>query len=59
MNGLKIISMKVHQIQFIDSVLFLPMPLRKLPEAFSLSVNKSWYAHYMFRLSFVSAIIRW
>ena len=30
---------------FIDSVSYLPMPLRKLSEAFGLSVTKAWYAH--------------
>lgn len=46
MNGLKIISMKMHHITFLDSASYLPMPLRKLPEAFGLSVTKSWYPHY-------------
>ena len=31
---------------FIDSVSFLPMPLRKVPEAFGLDTTKSWYPHY-------------
>jgi len=31
---------------FIDSVSYLPTPLRKLHEAFGLSVTKSWYPHY-------------
>ena len=46
MNGVKIISMKVHHIQLIDSVLFLPMPLLKLPGAFGLSVSTAWYPHH-------------
>ena len=46
MNGLKIICMTIHHMTFIDSVSFLPMALRKLPEAFGLSVTKSWYPHY-------------
>jgi DNA polymerase III alpha subunit (gram-positive type) len=33
-NGIKIMCMKMHHLTFIDSVSFLPMPLRKLPEAF-------------------------
>ena len=33
-------------LTFIDSVSFLPMPLRKLPEAFGLSVTKSWHPHF-------------
>jgi len=46
LNGLKIVSMKIQHMLFIDSVSYLPMPLRKLPEAFGLSVTKSWYPHY-------------
>jgi hypothetical protein len=46
LNGLKIVSMKIEHMLFIDSVSYLPMPLRKLPEAFGLSVIKSWYPHY-------------
>ena len=30
----------------LDSVSFLPFPLRKLPEAFGLTASKSWYSHY-------------
>ena len=45
LNGLKIVSIKIEHM-FIDSVSYLPMPLRKLPEAFGLSVTKSWYPHY-------------
>jgi hypothetical protein len=46
MNGLKIICMKAEHITFLDSVCYLPFPLRKLPEAFGLSSSKSWYPHY-------------
>ena len=38
--------MKIEHMLFIDSVSYLPMPLRKLPEAFGISVTKSWYPHY-------------
>ena len=31
---------------FLDSVSFLPFPLRKLPEAFGLKASKSWYHHF-------------
>jgi hypothetical protein len=44
--GLNIISMKMEHLQFLDSSCYLPMLLRKLPEAFGLSVTKSWYPHY-------------
>jgi len=45
-NGLKIVSMKIHHIQFLDSVSYMSMPLRKLPEAFGLQASKSWSPHY-------------
>jgi len=38
--------MKLEHLLFIDSASYLPMPLRKLPEAFGHSVTKSWYPHY-------------
>ena len=31
---------------FLDSVSFLPFPLRRLPEAFGLTFAKSLYLHY-------------
>jgi len=46
MNGLKILSMQMEHLHFLDSVNYLPMPLRKLPEAFGLASSKSWYPHY-------------
>jgi len=46
MNGLKIMCMKMEHLVFLDSVSFLPCPLRKLPETFGLTANKSWYPHY-------------
>jgi hypothetical protein len=47
LSGLKIICMTMEHLTFIDSISFLPMLLRKLPEAFGLSVCKSWYPHYL------------
>jgi len=38
--------MKIEHMLFIDSVSYLPMPLRKVPEAFGLHTTKSWYTHY-------------
>jgi G:T-mismatch repair DNA endonuclease (very short patch repair protein) len=35
-KGTKILSMKVGNLKFLDSLSFLPMPLRKLPETFGL-----------------------
>jgi len=45
-NGLKIISMNMEHLVFLDSVSFLPCAFRKLPEAFGLQATKSWYPHY-------------
>jgi len=42
MNGLKIMCMRMEHLVFLDSVSFLPFPLRRLPEAFGLTVAKSW-----------------
>jgi hypothetical protein len=38
--------MTMEHLTFIDSISYLPMPLRMLPEALGLSVRKSWYPHY-------------
>jgi len=38
--------MKIEHMLFIDSVSYLPMPLRKVPEAFGLDTTKSWYPNY-------------
>jgi len=46
LNGLKIISMTIQHLTLIDSISLLPMTLRKLTEAFGLSVTKSWYPHF-------------
>jgi hypothetical protein len=46
MCGLEMLCMKMEHITFLDSVCFLPFPLRKLPEEFGLSSSKSWYPHY-------------
>jgi len=42
----KFISMRTQHLRFLDSESYLPMPLRKLPEAFRLSTYKSWFPHY-------------
>ena len=46
MDGLKIMCIRVEHLVFLDSVSFLPFPLRKLPEALWLTFTKSWYTHY-------------
>ena len=49
--------MKIHNIQFLDSVSYMPMPLRKLPEAFGLQASKSWYPHlFNTKANYVGAI---
>jgi len=35
----------MEHLVFLDSVSFLPFPLRKLHEAFGLTASKSWYPH--------------
>jgi len=42
-NGLKIISIKMEHLVFLDSLSFLPCALRKLPVAFGLEASRSWY----------------
>ena len=39
--------MTVEYMKFIDSICFLPLPLRKLSSAFGLSAFKSWYPQYV------------
>jgi hypothetical protein len=46
LTGLKIISTKMQHIHVLDSISYLPMPLRKLPEAFGLSPSKAWFPYY-------------
>jgi hypothetical protein len=46
MTGVKVMCMKVEHITFLDSLNYLPFPLRKLPYAFGLTFRKSWYPHY-------------
>jgi G:T-mismatch repair DNA endonuclease (very short patch repair protein) len=49
-NGTKITYMTVRNIRFVDSYLFLPMPLSKFPEAFGLSsVKKGDFPHFFNR----------
>jgi hypothetical protein len=46
MNGLKIMCMRMEHLLFLDIISFLPFALRKLSDAFGLTVSKSWYSHY-------------
>jgi len=47
MNGLNIMCIRVEDLVFLDSVSFIPFALLKPPEAFGLTVAKSWYLHYI------------
>jgi hypothetical protein len=38
--------MQMEHLTLLDSISYLPMALRKVPEAFGLSVRKSWYPHF-------------
>ena len=38
--------MTLHHLTFLDSISFLPMALRKLPEAFGLTACKSCYPQF-------------
>jgi hypothetical protein len=46
MSGQKIMCMKMEHLKFINSICFLPFPLRKLSAASGLTASKSWYPHY-------------
>jgi hypothetical protein len=39
--------MKFEHMVFLDSISYMPLPLRKLREAFGLPSSKSWYPHYL------------
>ena len=46
MSGQKVILMKMEHMKFIDSICFLPFPLRKLSGAFGVTAAKGWYPHF-------------
>ncbi|KAK3920747.1 putative DNA polymerase [Frankliniella fusca] len=47
LQGAKIICLKVGSWKFIDSLMFLPMPLSAMPKSFSLHELKKGYAPYL------------
>jgi hypothetical protein len=52
--------MNVEHITFLDSLNYLPFPLRKLPDAFGPPCRKSWYPQYFNtseNLNYVGAMI--
>jgi hypothetical protein len=46
MSGLKIMGMRFQHLVFLDSCLFMPLPLRKLSDAFGLKARKQFDCHY-------------
>ena len=46
LNRQTIVCMTMEHLIFLDSISFLPMALRKLPEDFGLTATKSWYPHF-------------
>jgi hypothetical protein len=46
MSGQKILCMSFEHMKFIDSICFLPFPLRKLSGTLDLTASKSWFPHY-------------
>jgi len=69
LSGQKSISMRTQHLHFLDSVSYLPMPLRKLSEALCFLPSKSWFPHYFstkenldsarYQTSSVMAPMRW
>jgi len=51
--------MRMQHLHFLDSMSYLAMSLRKLPEAYGLLLSKSWYPYYFntkANLDYVSSI---
>lgn len=44
-SGSKILTMSFLNVKFLDSVSFLPMPLKALPKAFGIVEQKGWFPH--------------
>ncbi|KAK3925928.1 putative DNA polymerase [Frankliniella fusca] len=47
LQGAKILCMKVGNWKFIDSLMFLPMPLSAMPRSFGLHELKNWYMPFL------------
>jgi len=57
LNGAKVISLKIGNIHFKDSLMFVPQKLSSLPKAFGLSeLRKGFFPHLMNRKEFYSYI---
>jgi len=46
MDGIKICSMFVEDLHFLDSLNFLPMSLKSMPKSFDLTCKKGHYTHF-------------
>ena len=49
-KGTKIFAMKIKNMNFIDSVSFLPMPLKQLPKTFGINEKVKGYFPHLFNL---------
>ena len=45
MDGTKILSISVENLQFLDSLIFMAMNLKSMPKPFDLTFKKSYYPH--------------
>ncbi|XP_052128682.1 uncharacterized protein LOC127750612 [Frankliniella occidentalis] len=55
LQGAKIICMKIGSWKFIDSLMFLPMPLSAMPKSFSLhELKKGWAPYLAFKPEYFS-----
>ncbi len=46
MDGNKILSMLIENLNFVDSLNFLLMSLKSMPESFDLTCKKGHYPHF-------------
>ena len=46
MEGTKILSMSVENLQFLDWLNFMPMSLKSMPKSFDLSHKKGYFPHF-------------
>jgi hypothetical protein len=47
MDGVKILSMCVENLHFLDSVNDLPISLKSMPKSFDLTCKKGYYPHFL------------
>jgi hypothetical protein len=46
MDGSKILSMVVDNVQFLDSLNYLPMSLKSMPKSYDLACKEDYYPHF-------------